>query len=198
MVWKKGKAILGQNLEILHFHMHIFFLARVKVQPPRKEDVGFKMLLLQSREKSFLSVAGILITQWTISFTVIFNFILISRKHQYSTSPLILVYSIQSYSRVQRYHKMMFVSIIWGQPRQASAGRAGVAGTVGSVSISKQSRPIYHSFIVVVMLISGTFFLLSGILKWLTRRELRSPCRGTVWIFACGCGFVWWLIYFEW
>ena len=83
MVRKKGKAILGQNLEILHFHMHIFFLARVKVQPPRKEDVGFKMLLLQSREKSFLSVAGILITQWTISFTVNFNFILTSRKHQY-------------------------------------------------------------------------------------------------------------------
>ena len=73
--------------------------------------------------------------------------------------------------------KGMFVSIIWGKPRLASADRVGVAGTVGSVSISKQSRPIYHSFIVVVMLISGTFFLLSGILKWLTRRELRVEER---------------------
>ena len=198
MVWKKGKAILETKFRNITFSHANLLPCKSEVQPPRKEDVGFKMLLLQSREKSFLSVAGILITQWTISFTVIFYFILTSRKHQYSTSPHILVYSIQSYSRVQQCHKMMFVSIIWGQPRLASAGRAGVAGTVGSVSISTQSRPIYHSFIVVVMLISGTFFLLSGILKWLTRRELRSPCRRTVWIFACGCGFVWWLIYFEW
>ena len=112
MVWIKEKAVLGTKFRNITFSHANLLPCKSEVQPPRKEDVGFKMLLLQSREKSFLSVAGILITQWTISFTVIFNFILISRKHQYSTSPLILVYSIQSYSRVQRCHKMMFVSII--------------------------------------------------------------------------------------